>query len=103
LPLTLQSKNTRAHYTERLAIDYKWFDTHDIEPRWEFGFGLSYTTFKLSDLGVEARHEPVKDTVQPTNEAHEGEHDLYDTVYVAHVTVENTGDREGKEVAQLVS
>jgi beta-glucosidase len=30
-------------YTEELEIDYRHFDAKGIEPRFEFGFGLSYT------------------------------------------------------------
>jgi beta-glucosidase len=30
-------------YTEELEIDYRHFDAHSIQPRFEFGFGLSYT------------------------------------------------------------
>lgn len=32
----------RSVFSEGLAIDYKWFDKWNIQPRWEFGFGLRY-------------------------------------------------------------
>lgn len=57
------------------------FDTP--QPVWNFGHGLSYTTFEYSDLEIDNK-EP-KDT---------------DTVTVK-VKVTNTGDREGKETVQL--
>ncbi|KAL1894812.1 hypothetical protein Cpir12675_003507 [Ceratocystis pirilliformis] len=36
-----------------LYIDYRYFDKRDIEPRFEFGFGLSYTNFEFSNLVIE--------------------------------------------------
>ena len=53
------------------------------EPLWNFGRGLSYTTFEYSDLEIDNK-EP-KDT---------------DTLTVK-VKVTNTGEREGKETVQL--
>lgn len=35
-----------------LNIDYRYFDAEEIEPIYEFGYGLSYTTFEYSDLKV---------------------------------------------------
>jgi beta-glucosidase len=61
-----------------LAIDYKWFDKWNIQPRFKFGFGLSYTSFEMFGMKVEERYEAVQDTVQPTNEKYDGKADLYD-------------------------
>jgi beta-glucosidase len=43
----------QADFEEGFLIDYRHFDHNKIEPRFEFGYGLSYTTYSLSGLEVD--------------------------------------------------
>ncbi|KAF8595482.1 hypothetical protein BDV93DRAFT_99952, partial [Ceratobasidium sp. AG-I] len=40
-------------YSEGLLIDYRWFDAKNITPRYEFGFGMSCTSFEYYGLEVQ--------------------------------------------------
>jgi len=55
----------------------------EYNPEWQFGFGLSYTTFAYSDLHVSKNSFSPDETADIT------------------VSVKNTGSREGKEVVEL--
>lgn len=43
-------------FSEGIFIDYRAFDKKNITPVYEFGFGLSYTTFEFSNLEVESHN-----------------------------------------------
>jgi beta-glucosidase len=55
--ITYVDSSTPAHpqvdYTEGLDIDYRHFLARNITPRFEFGFGLSYTEFNFTNLDIE--------------------------------------------------
>jgi beta-glucosidase len=62
-----------------------WGDYVDAStsPAFEFGYGLSYTTFKLSNLRIEPNRVPLTGKTS------------------IKVDIENTGNRAGEEVVQL--
>jgi beta-glucosidase len=70
-------------YKEDILVGYRWHDTKKIPALFPFGYGLSYTTFSFS-----------KPTLSSTTIT-------ADSDITLTFTITNTGDREGKEVAQL--
>ncbi len=68
-----------ATYSEGAAVGYKWFFERGEPPLFPFGFGLSYTSFALSDLTVNVRGSTV----------------------TASATVRNSGARAGTAIPQF--
>ena len=68
----------QVHYDEGLKVGYKWYDAENKPVLFPFGFGLSYTTYSYANLKVEPGTNPR-----------------------VTFTVQNTGKRDGAEVAQV--
>lgn len=75
--------NTVEH-RESIFVGYRYYETAKKEVLFPFGHGLSYTTFKYSDLKI------GKTTVSPDT----------DNITVT-LTVKNTGDADGEETVQI--
>ncbi|KAJ3529547.1 hypothetical protein NM208_g9707 [Fusarium decemcellulare] len=76
--------NDKAEYGEGVLVGYRWFDRQVIQPLWPFGYGLSYTTFSITDA-------VLKGTVSRAGSSNA----------VVEVTIANTGSVLGSEVVQL--
>ncbi len=79
-PGTPKNDPSQVIYQEGIYVGYRYYDTFNIPVSYEFGYGLSYTTFSLSGLKLSAAL--IKDKVS------------------ASVKVTNTGKLAGKEVVQ---
>ncbi len=76
--LGTEDKNT-VDYKEGVFVGYRYYLTKHVEPLFPFGYGLSYTRFKYSDLSVIKSNECV----------------------IANVNVKNAGERAGADTVQL--
>ena len=54
-------------YNEGIYVGYRYFDTFNIKPKYEFGYGLSYTDFKIETQSVTADADKVTVKVKVTN------------------------------------
>jgi beta-glucosidase len=49
---TYPGEKSLARYQEDILVGYRWFDEYHLEPLFEFGHGLSYTTFAYKNLVI---------------------------------------------------
>ncbi|KAI5921197.1 beta-glucosidase-related glycosidase [Camillea tinctor] len=88
-------------FDEKLEVDYRYFDAHNISVRYEFGYGLSYTTFEMTDLSSEALATDITSEPEDLPILPGGNPALWETLYNVTLTVTNTGDVDGATVPQL--
>lgn len=90
----------QSDFTEGLYIDYRDFDAKNITPRYEFGFGLSYTEFSFSKLQTSVANKST--SKYPSGPIQQGgQIDLWENIANVTATIHNTGSVAGAEVAQL--
>ena len=72
---------TDVTYEEGIYVGYRYYNTFDVKPAYEFGYGLSYTNFSYTNLKLSSPNFKGKITVT--------------------LDITNTGKTAGKEVVQL--
>ncbi len=55
------------YYEEGIFVGYRYFDTFNVAPAYPFGYGLSYTDFRMNTESVQADGETVTLKVKVTN------------------------------------
>lgn len=74
-------KKSEVRYEEGLYVGYRYYNSAQVAPAFAFGFGLSYTQFKYSNLKLSSPQ--------------------FGNNIIATVTITNTGKTAGREVVQL--
>lgn len=62
------------YYREGIYVGYRYFDSYGVEPRYPFGYGLSYTTFSIEkeSVGVDGAEVTVSAKVTNTGSMYAG-------------------------------
>jgi beta-glucosidase len=81
-PGTPAENPTQVVYEEDLYVGYRYHSTFDVEPSYEFGYGLSYTEFDYSNIRVNQGGK-FKNSIS------------------VFANIKNTGKEAGKEVVQV--
>lgn len=55
------------YYKEGIYVGYRYFDSYEIEPRYPFGYGRSYTTFSSNVENITAEGTQITLSVKVTN------------------------------------
>lgn len=81
--LDFPGMENEVRYSEGIFIGYRWYEKRKIPVQYPFGHGLSYTSFRYSNLQIDQEYMQDVDRCQ------------------VRVDVTNTGSQFGKEVVQL--
>ncbi len=76
-------ENLKIYFGEGIYVGYRFFDKQQVEPFFPFGYGLSYTTFEMSNIRVNKANLQGKGN------------------FTVSVDVNNTGKAAGAEIVQI--
>jgi beta-glucosidase len=77
----MRSAPAEITYDDGIYVGYRYYETFKVKPSYEFGYGLSYTSFDYSNLKLSSAKFSGKLTVS--------------------VDIKNSGSKPGKEIVQL--
>ncbi|MBD0350008.1 MAG: glycoside hydrolase family 3 C-terminal domain-containing protein [Flavisolibacter sp.] len=77
----MRSVPAEVTYEEGIYVGYRYFNTYNVKPAYEFGYGLSYTNFTYDNLKLNSA--------------------TFNGKLTASVTITNSGMVAGKEAVQL--
>ncbi|ANQ49835.1 glycosyl hydrolase [Flammeovirga sp. MY04] len=74
---------TTVEYKEGILVGYRWYDTKKITPKYAFGYGLSYTSFDITDIEANKKSFTSSESISIT------------------CSLSNIGEVAGSEVVQV--
>ena len=77
----MDRKSWEVFYEEDVFVGYRYYNTYEVPVAYEFGYGLSYTSFEYGPLHLSSQ--------------------TFTEGLIVTVDITNTGDRSGREVVQL--
>jgi beta-glucosidase len=78
-PGTPPENPVKVRYCEDIYVGYRYYDTFGVEPAYEFGYGLSYTSFEYSGLDMKIDKDNI----------------------ILNIKIRNIGRYPGREVVQV--
>jgi len=76
-------ENELVYFKEGIMVGYRYFDSYEVAPKFEFGYGLSYTSFGYSDVKCSKVWKKGQEK------------------FKVSFVLTNTGNRDGAEICQL--
>ena len=109
------SISPQCDFTEGVNIDYRSFLARKVVPRYEFGYGLTYSSFSYSNLIINVNVTATNNNTKNAPVYTDGDTDntnrpgvgvgglnsLFESAGNIQTTITNTGDVAASEVAQL--